>query len=496
MDYLLLISSANEGNKGISVNALNGSSLANNFKDSVVDTGALCTVGGSSSFAGQGNSCDYVVAAQSQKPIINVYHWGKSQIHYQCHIQEITTALACDPSGTYLIGGTKRGWIYMWELASGKLLTSFQAHYKSITQLHCTKREEFFFSASEDGMVRAWDLCSVVGTAEASSAGSKQSGMKPFRSWSPHTLAVKGMYVAEYGSSIRVLTCSMDRSVVVFDLYSNRQCHRISMPQALTSLTCNSTADRAFIGASNGKIFIVDLTLVAATKVASHVPMTTTSTIFTSLQKTLYGGSLEEATSTSILDGHTKAVVSLCVTSDDQRLISGSEDGTVRVWDSGTQQCLHDLAQPRAVSNVLVLRRPETLQNSSIYRPKMTPFEHLKKYTDNTKGSRVKVAQVPPTIFGSTLPSSLSGRVIVNADKDAVGAGDEMGLLDKQEALLAASAQSDVVSSDVDDEPEGSELPSKPDAGRKRAAELADATDFLSFASTPTALQSKAKKQK
>ncbi len=126
----------------------------------------------------------------------------------------------------------------------------------------------------------------------------------------------------------------------------------------------------------------------------------------------------------------------------------------------------------------------------------MTPFEHLKKYTDNTKGSRVKVAQVAPTIFGSTLPSPLSGRVIVNADKDAVGADDEMGLLDKQEALLAASAQSDVVSSDVDDEAEGSELPSKPDAGRKRAAELADATDFLSFAATPTALQNKAKKQK
>ena len=115
---LVLITSANDGNKGMSVNDFNGSSLASNFKDCVCDTGALCLVGGSSAFSGQGSAGDYIVAAQSKKPIINVYHWGKPQVHYQCHIQEITTALSSDPSGTYLIGGTKRGWIFIWEISN------------------------------------------------------------------------------------------------------------------------------------------------------------------------------------------------------------------------------------------------------------------------------------------------------------------------------------------------------------------------------------------
>lgn len=41
---------------------------------------AICSVGGPSSFSGQGSSGDYVVVAQSKKPQINVWQWGKPQV--------------------------------------------------------------------------------------------------------------------------------------------------------------------------------------------------------------------------------------------------------------------------------------------------------------------------------------------------------------------------------------------------------------------------------
>lgn len=518
MNDVLLITSANEGSKGISVSALNGSSLASNFKDCVVDSGAMCIVGGSSSFSGQGCSCDYIVAAQSQKPVINVYHWGKSQVYYQCHVQEITTSLACDSSGSYLLGGTKRGWIYLWELASGKLLTSFQAHFKAITQLTCTKRGEFFISASEDGMVRAWDLCDTVSKAEMVTSGtstSKATGTKPFRSWSPHTLAIKGMHVAEYGSSIRVFTCSLDRSVVLHDLYSNKQCHRIAMPYALSSITCNITADHAFVGGSNGRIYIVDLSLTAATKMAPHAHMTTTTSIMTTLQKVVHGPAPVEAESTSVLDAHSKAVTTLSMSSDGKHLISASEDCAVKVWDVVSHQCLQELTQPRAVSNVVALRRPELLQNSSIYRPKLTPFEHLKKYTENTKGGKTKVFMIPPTIFGSTDstdpdPASKLGIRTGSVGRDIVGGGCSVGLRDAEEARLGASMQipEELDSGSEEEGAEGEnfveeeeeeaveEVPAKKATGKKRVADLTDSTDFLSFGATPASMHSKLKKQK
>ena len=46
-------------------------------------------VGGPSSYAGYGggascyrtSSCDYFVAAQLKKPIVNLYQWGKAQVY-------------------------------------------------------------------------------------------------------------------------------------------------------------------------------------------------------------------------------------------------------------------------------------------------------------------------------------------------------------------------------------------------------------------------------
>ena len=99
----------------------------------------ICSVGGPSSFAGQGYSGDYVVVSQSKKPQINVWQWGKPQIHMQCHVQEITTAVAADPTGTYLIGGTKSGRLYWWDVCSGDLLASFQGHFKSVTAAQFTR---------------------------------------------------------------------------------------------------------------------------------------------------------------------------------------------------------------------------------------------------------------------------------------------------------------------------------------------------------------------
>lgn len=90
----------------------------------------------------------------------------------QCHVQEITTTVAADPTGTYLVGGTKSGRIYWWDICSGELLASFQGHFKSVTATQFTRCGLFVVTASLDGMVRVWDVIDIVSTAAAASAGS------------------------------------------------------------------------------------------------------------------------------------------------------------------------------------------------------------------------------------------------------------------------------------------------------------------------------------
>lgn len=58
-----------------------------NLKDYSYPTSAIATVGGISSYSGKGSSCgDFIVAAQSMKPQINVWQWGKPQVRILCSI--------------------------------------------------------------------------------------------------------------------------------------------------------------------------------------------------------------------------------------------------------------------------------------------------------------------------------------------------------------------------------------------------------------------------
>jgi pre-rRNA-processing protein IPI3 len=142
-------------------------------------------VGGISSFAGCGGGGDYIVAAQAKKPQINVWQWGKPHALMQCHIQEITTAIATDTSGFYLCGGTKGGRLFLWELSSGALVQSWQAHFKALTTVTFAPCGNFLISTSEDGMVRVWDLVSLLNSSSDTRATS-HSESSQIKSFSPY----------------------------------------------------------------------------------------------------------------------------------------------------------------------------------------------------------------------------------------------------------------------------------------------------------------------
>lgn len=178
-----LILTSNKEAAGMSViDVRTGSSLCAGFKNCIAEAGALCAIGSSnSSYAGYGSSGDYLAVAQAKKPCINIWQWGKPQAHFQCHIQEIVTTLAADPQGAFLFAGTQKGWIYCWELATGELITAFQAHFKAITRIAVSKVGlPFCISVAEDGTGRAWELHKMLDIAEAYKHVGRQS-ISPFR---------------------------------------------------------------------------------------------------------------------------------------------------------------------------------------------------------------------------------------------------------------------------------------------------------------------------
>lgn len=351
--------------------------ICSNLKNNIADSGSMCTVGGSSSYSGNSSSTsDYLCIAQAKKPSISIWSWGKAQPIMQCHVQEVMSCLESDRYGAYIIGGSKKGMIYIWEVATGALLTSWQAHFKEVTRVRCSPNSDFFGSASTDGMARVWSLSAIIDTAALNQFRQSHT---PYKSWSPHTLAVKDMCFSGGYSTMRVFTCSLDRSLVLYDVHRGVQVMRIGLSQGLECLICNPTEDFCFVGSSSGHIFAVDLSIAASNvcQVRMHQNQTertrNTKTGIVATMNEKPGSTAASATDTSnnkllatatsttnpstststssttntavamTLEGHTRTVTALCVSADNCTLVSVSEDGSLRLWDIWTGQCLKEV---------------------------------------------------------------------------------------------------------------------------------------------------------
>ncbi|KAJ1538649.1 Pre-rRNA-processing protein ipi3, partial [Cladochytrium tenue] len=59
-------------------------------------------------------------------------------------------------SGCYMIGGGESGRIYVWELGTGGLLRSADAHFKPVTAVSFAMDDSAFVTCSDDASAHVW----------------------------------------------------------------------------------------------------------------------------------------------------------------------------------------------------------------------------------------------------------------------------------------------------------------------------------------------------
>ena len=426
--------------------------VTTSFKGNVSDAGSVCVLGGGSSFSGDGAS-DYVIIAQSKKPSIQVWNWGKVQPLYTCHCQEVLTSLAVERFNSYIIGGSKKGNVYIWDAATGTLLITFQAHYKEITRIITSSNHDFFCSASSDGSCKVWDLLSLIDTTKNQRMKQSKSA---YRSWNPHTLPIKdAQFGADY-TSMRVYTCSIDRSFVIYDINKAVQLLRLALAEPLESLTINPTQDFCFLGSSNGSIYVIDLSIAALH--VCHVTLKNhqNNQLRVSSDTTSSSSSSNNSHKAQLmtLEGHTKAISSLQVSRDNSTLVSASEDGSLRLWDIWTGQCIKE-SKPlnkAPITNMMVrvlllfpcthlsltrvyiiqiILKPEHIQlaTGSYAKFHLTPLGFLQKYTQtsanqgatadgNSDGNSLTLA---PAVLPCIKPSELLTALLEKEEQNKTG---------------------------------------------------------------------------
>ncbi|GAA5902981.1 hypothetical protein JCM5296_004509 [Sporobolomyces johnsonii] len=143
---------------------------------------------------------------------LNVWNFTKEATQQRLIPPVRLSTIAASPDGVYLAGGTNDGRVFLWELSTGHLLITLDAHYRAISALAFTQDSAALVTASDDAGVSVWSIGLLLNASPLTPPA-------PFATLSDHTLGITSLCVG-LGSfpHCRVLTGSLDGTVKVWDL--------------------------------------------------------------------------------------------------------------------------------------------------------------------------------------------------------------------------------------------------------------------------------------
>lgn len=252
------------------------------------------------------------------------------------------------PNKNQLLTGSSshnKGGIEVFDLMTKEKLFAFKAHAGIVDSITVTADEKKIISTGPDYMVKVWDL-DVLSNQEFSNIEHNQQ---------VETLAIipntNFVVSGSDDTSIKIWDYKTGeertyRPPIMYQEYDNgvlgsTQLEQLEMNNWILSsaVTCDG---KIISGLFSGKIRISNLlTFQSPEKTKIKVTPITISPDTPYERKVLEAQ--VELENEFLLSGHTDGVFSIAVTSDGQKAISGSRDGTAIIWDLTTQSKLSTL---------------------------------------------------------------------------------------------------------------------------------------------------------
>lgn len=266
--------------------------------------------------------------------------------------------ILCTPfaDGRYFFGGASSGVVYVWETSRGRLLASFPAHYKAVTSMACSDDGSLLVTGGEDSLAHAWEVMAIVDASRPA-----HEPPRSLHSWSEHSLPITGVVVGSGGAAATVLTCSMDRRVCVWSLALGTLLKQFTLPAQALCVAMDPSEVLAFAGAADGLLYELPLVSIPSDRI--RAARGGASAAVSDTAAAAPGAEVQYA----VLDSQRQGITCLAATSDGLSLVAGLGDGTVRVYDVESRQCVRTLRTPTMdpVSAVFVIPRPPFLQSGT-----------------------------------------------------------------------------------------------------------------------------------
>ncbi|KAJ6320915.1 hypothetical protein OIU78_016163 [Salix suchowensis] len=189
--------------------------------------------------------------AKAASGAILYWSWSRPQVEVKCFPEEPIKPLVANSEGTYLVGGGLSGNIYFWEVATGRLLKKWRAHYRAVTCLVFTDDDSLLVSGSEDGSVRVWPLLMIFDDHQM-----EQASQLYEHSFQEHTLRVTDIVTGYGGGNAIIISASEDRTCKVWSLSKGILLRNIVFPSIIDSITLDPGEHVFYAGGRDGKIHI------------------------------------------------------------------------------------------------------------------------------------------------------------------------------------------------------------------------------------------------
>lgn len=318
-------------------------------------------------------------------------------------IHSIVLAGESDGAGM-LILGTEGGRLILWELGTGRQVSTPQHHLQSTTCLAVDPTSNFLLSGSTDSTIHVW---SIPGLLSFSASSANENGhdlpFSPFRSLSNHRAAINAVVFGHSSSDKNIaVSASKDNTCIAWDFQSGYALHTFLLPSNPLCLALDP-ADRAvYAGYEDGSVQLMDFYNQGGLTQPLRNP---------ALQSTPSQPPLSDRWSAP--NHSASPVLCLQVSYDGTSLLSGHQDGKVHNWDVAAgkyDKKLADFAAP--ITNIVMLEpvgfpkiRKPVVKLHNVVKPR---YESFVNGDHGVSGVTIPTKYTFVAQFTSTLPLPFS----------------------------------------------------------------------------------------
>lgn len=340
-------------------------------------------------------SSTHIFAAQIEKAAVHVYNREKGNQEATVPFTERITCLALACEDAVLVLGTKEGRLFLWEIATGRQISTAQAHLQAVSALSVDARSNFVVSASADSTCHVWSLPDLLSFAN----GGVQP-LAPLHTFSSHRAPIEAMALGHSESIQNIaITAAQDRTCLVWDYHANAVLRTYLLPAIPTSMALDA-ADRAvYVGYQDGGIQRIDL--IDAEGASLQDAKDALAPVQVKSPKWMSPNSA------------TGSTLALTLSFDGTTLISSHQSGDVLSWDvvAATGHMKTLLPQgplPGPVTNLALLpvtgftnEDGKRLKLDAIVKPKFGAFQNTEAGEGAVPGSYAINAQLSGTLNDS-----------------------------------------------------------------------------------------------